>query len=241
MSKKLKIFLGISYLLIVSIFLYFIFLQVEISRLNDFSYYKETQVNLERYIGDNLYINLLILFLFCVVWISLLVFGISILLVSGILFGKWIGTLISVVSVSAGALLLYSISNFFFRDLINKLLEKKFSKYIVLFNKNEFFYFFIFRLTGGLSLPFVFQNTLPVIFNIKKINYFFATLLGFIPVFFIWNTIGSGINQFIKLSNNFSFIDLLLSSEIYIPIISFVVFIFMSLAIQKYIFNVSNK
>jgi uncharacterized membrane protein YdjX (TVP38/TMEM64 family) len=241
MSKKLKIFLGISYLLIVSIFLYFIFLQVEISRLNDFSYYKETQVNLESYIGDNLYINLLIFFLFCVVWISLLGFGTPILLVSGILFGKWIGTLISVVSVSAGALLLYSISNFFFRDLINKLLEKKFSKYIVLFNKNEFFYFFIFRLTGGLSLPFVFQNTLPVIFNIKKINYFFATLLGFIPVFFIWNTIGSGINQFIKLSNNFSFIDLLLSSEIYIPIISFVVFIFMSLAIQKYFFNVSNK
>ena len=64
MSKKLKIFLGISYLLILSIFLYFIFSQVELSRINDFSYYKEVQVNLERYISDNFYINLILFSLF---------------------------------------------------------------------------------------------------------------------------------------------------------------------------------
>ena len=58
MSKKLKVFFGISYLLILFTFLYFIFLQIEISRLNDFSYYKELQVNIDRLIGDKLYINL---------------------------------------------------------------------------------------------------------------------------------------------------------------------------------------
>ena len=61
-------------------------------------------------------------------------------------------------------------------------------------------------MVGGLGIPFGLQNVLPVIFNIKKSNYFFASFLGFIPMFFIWNTIGSGLNEYIKQADNFSFI-----------------------------------
>ena len=75
------------------------------------------------------------------IWVSLLGFGSPFLLISGILFGKWIGTFISVLSISIGALILYSIANFFFKDLVHNLLEKRFSKYIHLFKKNEFNYF----------------------------------------------------------------------------------------------------
>ena len=241
MSKKLKLFLGISYLLILFIFLYFIFSKIEIDRLNDFSYYKEIQFNIDSFVGDKLYINLLVFFLFTLIWVSLLGFGSPLLIISGILFGKWIGTIVSVLSITLGALLLYTIANFFFKDLVKKILEKKFLKYIELFNKNEFFYFFIFRLSGGLGIPFPLQNTLPVIFNMKKINYFFASLLGFIPGFFIFNNICFGINKFIKESDNFSFIDLIFSKEIYLPILVFLVFILMSLVIKKKFFNVRNK
>ena len=241
MTKKLKLFLGISYLLILFTFLYFIFLQIEVSRLSDFSYYKELQVNIDSYIGDKLYINLLIFFLFSMLWTILLGFGSPILIISGIFFGKWVGTFISVVSISIGALILYIIANFFFKNTINKILEKKFSKYINLFKKNEFFYFFIFRLVGGLGLPFPLQNTLPVIFNMKKINYFFASFLGFIPSMFIWVTIGSGINTYVKESDNFSFINLILSREIYLPIIFFIIFIMISLVIKKIFFNVTDQ
>ena len=241
MSKKLKLFLGISYLLILFTFLYFIFFQTEVSRLNDFSYYKEIQVNIDGLIGDKLYINLLIFFIFSIVWVALLGFGSPLIIISGIFFGQWIGTLISVISISIGALILYTIANFFFKDLISKLLEKKFSKYINLFTKNEFYYFFIFRLVGGLGLPFPLQNTLPVIFNIKKINYFLASFLGFIPSMFIWATVGSGLNKFIKESDNFSLINLILSEEIYLPIIFFIIFILISLVIKKIFFNVRTK
>ena len=241
MSKKLKLFLGASYLLILFTFLYFVFLQIEISRLNDFSYYKELQVNIDSLIGNKLYINLLIFFVFSVVWVTLLGFGSPLLIISGIFFGKWIGTFVSVISISLGALILYIIANFFFKDLINKLLEKKFSKYINLFKKNEFYYFFIFRLVGGLGLPFPLQNTLPVIFNMKKINYFFASTLGFVPGMFILVSIGSGINNFIKQSDSFSFIDLILSKEIYLPIIFFIIFILISLVLKKIFFNVRTK
>ena len=241
MSKKIKLYLGISYLLILFTFLYFVFLQIEISRINDFSYYKELQVSIDRLIGDKLYINLLIFFLFSTVWVAFLGFGTPLVVISGILFGKWIGTFVSVISYSLGALTLYIITNFFFKDWINKLLEKKFSKYINLFIKNEFYYFFIFRLAGGLGLPFPLQNTLPVIFNMKNKNYFFASILGFIPGMFILASVGSGINKFIKESDNFSFSSLILSKEIYLPIIFFIILILISLVIKKIFFNVRTK
>jgi len=241
MSKSLKLFLGVSYIIILFIFLYFIFSYVDVSRLDDFLYYKELQIDLEKTIGKNLYVNLLAFFLFCVVWVSLLGFGSPLLLISGILFGKWIGTFISLLSISIGALILYSIASFFFKDLVYNLLEKRFSKYIYLFRKNEFNYFLAFRLAGGLGIPFGPQNVLPVIFNIKKSNYFFASFIGFIPMFFIWNTIGAGLNQYIKQADNFSFISLLLNKEIYLPIIFFVIIMLISVIIKKRIFNDKNS
>ena len=241
MSKSLKLFLGISYVIALFIFLYFIFSYIEVARLDDFLYYKELQIDLEKTIGKNLYINLLAFFLFCVVWVSLLGFGSPLLLISGILFGKWIGTFISLLSISIGALILYSIASFFFKDLVYNLLEKRFSKYIYLFRKNEFNYFLAFRLAGGLGIPFGPQNVLPVIFNIKKSSYFFASFIGFIPMFFIWNTIGAGLNQYIKQADNFSFISLLLNKEIYLPIIFFVIIMLISVIIKKRIFNDKNS
>ena len=124
MSKNLKIFLGVSYLLILFFFLYFTFKAIEINRLNDFAYYKEIQSNLETYISNNILINVIYFFIFAIIWVTLLGFGSPILIISGILFGKIIGTLVSVISISIGALLLYSIGNFFFRDLVKSILEK---------------------------------------------------------------------------------------------------------------------
>jgi len=240
MSKGLKLFLGIFYIIILCLFLYLIFSYVDVTRLDDFLYYKELQSNLENMIGNNLYKNLFIFFFFCVIWVSLLGFGSPLLIISGILFGKWIGTFISVLSISVGALILYSMANFFFKDLVYHYLEKKFIKYIHLFKKNEFNYFLAFRLSGGLGIPFGPQNVLPVIFNMKKSNYFFASFLGFIPIFFIWNTIGSGLNEYIKQADNFSFINLLLNKEIYLPIILFVIVMLISMIIKKRIFGNKN-
>jgi len=237
MSKNLKITLGSVYVVILIAFLYFLFSKFEISRIDDFSYYKLIQANIEEFIGKNLALNLFLFFLFSSIWVILLGFGTPILLLSGILFGKWAGTLISTLSISIGALLLYIIANFFFKDLIKLMLKDKFEKYIERFKKNEFYYFLAFRLSGGLGIPFGLQNILPVIFNIKNRNYFFASFLGFIPMFFIWNSIGSGINNFIKGSNNFNFINLIINKEIYLPIIIFLVFISASLIIKKFFFK----
>ena len=240
MSKNLKIFLGVSYLLILFVFLYFIFVSIQVDRLDDFSYYKELQSNLDNYISSNIFINLLYFFIFGIVWVILLGFGSPILIISGILFGQWLGTAISVLSLSIGALALYSIGNFFFKDLVKLILERKFAKYISLFQKNEFFYFFIYRFVGGLGVPFFLQNLLPIIFGMKKKNYFFASCFGFIPSFFIMNTIGAGLNFYIKQASNFSMTNLILSKEIYLPILMFLILMVVSLLIKKKFFNDRN-
>ena len=240
MSKNLKIFLGISYIFILIISLYFIFGSIQINRLDDFSYYKELQSNLDTYRSSNELINLFYFFIFGIIWVILLGFGSPILIISGILFGKWLGTAISVLSLSLGALALYSIGNFLFRDLVKAILEKKFAKYISLFQKNEFFYFFIYRFVGGLGIPFFLQNLLPIIFGMKKKNYFLSSFFGFIPSFFIMNTIGAGLNIYIKQASNFSMINFILTKEIYLPILMFVGFMVLSLLIKKKFFNDRN-
>jgi cytochrome b subunit of formate dehydrogenase len=88
MSKNLKIFLGISYLIILFTFLYFIFTGVEISKLNDFTYYKELQKDLSNYISINTTTNIIYFFIFSVFWVALLGFGSPLLIISGILFGQ---------------------------------------------------------------------------------------------------------------------------------------------------------
>ena len=237
MSNSLKIFLGISYLLILFVFLYFIFTSIQISRLDDFKYYKELQSNLGAYISSNIIINLFYFFIFAVIWVSLLGFGSPILIMSGILFGQWLGTIISVIAISTGALLLYTIGNFFFRDLVKKILEKKFEKYIKFFQKNEFYYFFIYRFIGGLGIPFGLQNLIPILFSMKKLNYFFASFFGFIPGFFILNTIGSGLNSYIEKAEAFNLIDLIFTKEIYLPIIMFAGLMIFSLFIKRKFFQ----
>ncbi len=240
MSKNLKIFLGISYLFVLFTFLYFIFVGIEINRLDDFSYYKILQSDLDTYISANIMVNLIYFFIFSIIWVSLLGFGSPILIISGILFGKWIGTLVSVISISIGTLILYSIGIFFFRDVVKEILEKKFKKYIKIFQKNEFFYFFIYRFIGGLGVPFGLQNLIPILFNMKKLNYFLASFFGLIPSIFIMNTIGAGLNIYIEEAETFSLIDLILTPQIYLPILLFVGLMIISFYIKKKFFEDAN-
>ena len=240
MSKNLKIFLGISYLIILFSFLYFIFTGIEANRLNDFSYYKELQENLSNYVSENIITNIIYFFIFAILWVTLLGFGSPLLIISGILFGQWIGTLISVISISVGALILYSIGNFFFRDFVKKILEQKFDKYILLFKRNEFYYFFIYRFIGGLGVPFGLQNLIPILFGMKKFNYFFSSFFGFIPAFFIFNTIGSGLNSYVAQSEKFNMLDFILSPAIYSPILMFACLMVISLIIKKKFFDDKN-
>ena len=98
------------------------------------------------------------------------------------------------------------------------------------------FYFFIYRFIGGLGVPFGLQNLIPILFGMKKINYFLSSFFGFIPGFFIINTIGAGLNSYISQANDFSMIDFIFTPEIYLPILMFSVLMIISFILKKKFF-----
>ena len=230
--KKFKIYLGILYVLLISTFLYFFFSKFTLQELSSYEFIKNNVDYFSNLKDKNYYTLLLTFFLFVVFWVLLLGFGSPVALASGFIFGKWIGTIIIATSLSVGSLLLYLIANFFFKDLVQQKLGNKMVFLKDLFKKNEFLYFLIYRFIGG--LPFFIHNTLPVIFNIKIVNYFFGTLLGMIPQLFIMVSIGSGLEKIIKTNNSPpSFFEIIASKDIYLPLIAFIAIVVISIFLKK--------
>ena len=231
-TKKFKIYLGILYVLLISTFLYFFFSKFTLQEISSYEFIKNNVDYFSNLKDKNYYTLLLTFFLFVVFWVLLLGFGSPVALASGFIFGKWIGTIIIATSLSVGSLLLYLIANFFFRDLVQQKLGNRMVFLKDLFKKNEFLYFLIYRFIGG--LPFFIHNTLPVIFNIRIINYFFGTLLGMIPQLFIMVSIGSGLEKIIKTNNSPpSFFEIIASKDIYLPLIAFIAIVVISIFLKK--------
>ena len=90
------------------------------------------------------------------------------------------------------------------------------------------------------GVPFGLQNLIPILFGMGKMNYFLSSFFGFIPSFFIFNTIGAGLNSYIEQSENFKMLDFILTPEIYSPILMFACLMIISLIIKKYFFNDKN-
>ena len=140
-SKKLKIYLGIIYLIIVSLFLYFLLSNFTLQEITS---YKFIQVNREYLINlkeSNILVLSIITIIFCILWVLLLGFGSIVALVSGFIFGKWIGTVLAVLGLSLGATSLYILANYFFKEFIKKKFSLKFQKLESKFKKNEFTFF----------------------------------------------------------------------------------------------------
>ena len=231
-TKKFKIYLGILYVLLISTFLYFFFSKFTLQEISSYEFIKNNVDYFSNLKDKNYYTLLLTFFLFVVFWVLLLGFGSPVALASGFIFGKWIGTIIIATSLSVGSLLLYLIANFFFRDLVQQKLGNRMVFLKDLFKKNEFLYFLAYRFIGG--LPFFIHNTLPVIFNIRIINYFFGTLLGMIPQLFIMVSIGSGLEKIIKTNNSPpSFFEIIASKDIYLPLIAFIAIVIISIFLKK--------
>ena len=231
-TKKIKIIIGTIYLLLLFIFLYFFFSKFS---LEEITTYRFIQINMEYLINikqTNIILLSLFFVIFTIIWVLILGFASPILLFAGFIFGKWIGALLAVSALSIGATILYIFAGYFFKDLIIEKFLNKFKNLESKFRENEFTFFLIYRFIGG--IPFQIQNLLPVLFNIKIKNYFFGSFLGIIPQGFIIVSLGSGISKIIKNNDSMPTIkELLLSSEIYLPIIGFIFLIFLTIILKK--------
>ena len=236
-SLNLKLILGITYLVIISFGLYFLFSVVDIKNLMSYDFIKLNKDIILKYKNENFLFLTIIFFIFSIVWVLLLGFAMPLLIFSGFVFGKWWGILIVLTSTTIGATLLYMLVGLFFREAIKEKLAPKFSKLKEFFIKNDILYFMSFRFIGGGGSPYAVQNVLPILFDMSVKNYVIATFVGSLPSMFVTVALGSGIEKVIDQNVELSVSTVLFSPEIYIPIIAFFIILFIAFVIRKFYFK----
>ena len=235
--KNIKIWIGLIYLLLLSVFLYFLFSKFSIEEITSYNFIRSYSEYLINFKESNLALVSIIFIIIGVLWISVLLgFGSPLVLASGFLFGVYFGTIIAVITLSLGASLTYIIANYFFKDLIKEKFSNKFKFLEEKIKSNEFFVIFCLRVIGG--TPLQLQNLLPVFFNVKLKNYFLGSLSGFLPQAFVFSSLGSGLeNQIKKNIDPPSLLELITSYEIYGPIIAFFFLLILAFIARKLFFK----
>ena len=231
-SKKVKITLGLFYLLVVSSFLYFFLSKFTLEELTSYEFIKNNRDYLLGLKQANFFLISLIFLLLTIVWVLMAGFGIPVSLLAGFIFGKWFGTFILVIGLTIGATILYALGNYFFKEIIKEKFLIRFKNLEVKFKKSEFIYLLFYRTVGG--IPFAISNVLPCIFNVKVSNFFWATLLGITPGLFLVVSIGSGLEKIIDQNLETPRIrDIIYSSDIYLPVFAFIGFIICTILARK--------
>ena len=231
-SKKVKIILGLFYLIVISSFLYFFLSKFTLEELTSYDFIKN---NRDYFFGlkqSNIFLISLIFLLSTIIWVLMAGFGIPVALLAGFIFGKWLGTVILVVGLSIGATILYIFGNYFLKEIIKEKFLERFKKLESKFKKSEFIYLLVYRVVGG--IPFALSNVLPCIFNVKVNNFFWATLIGITPGLFLLVSIGSGLEKIIDQNLEAPRItDIIYSPDIYIPIIAFAGLVILTIIARK--------
>jgi len=232
-AKKTKLFIGLSYLVLISLFLFLFFSKFSFQEITSYNFIREYRSYFVDLRNSNLFLVFLFFLIFTVLWVfPFLGFGSPIGLLGGFIFGKWIGTLVVILGLSIGATLLYSFGNYFLKDLIREKFLDKYKNLEIKFKDSEFFYLLMYRFIGG--IPWQISCILPTIFNVKIKNLFFATLIGIIPQVFLIVAIGSGLEKVIDQNAELPSVkSIIFLPEIYLPMLAFFTLVLITIFLRK--------
>jgi len=231
-SKKVKITLGLFYLLVVSSFLYFFLSKFTLEELTSYEFIKNNRDYFFALKQTNLFLISLVFLISTIIWVTMAGFGLPVALLAGFIFGKWLGIFILMIGMTIGATILYMLGNYFFKEVIKEKFLNKFKNLEIKFKKSEFIYLLAYRFIGG--IPFALSNVLPCIFNVKLSNFFWTTLIGLTPQLFLIVSIGSGLEKVIKQNLEAPrIIDLIYSPDIYVPMLAFAGLIIVTIIAKK--------
>ena len=235
-SKKIKLFIGLFYVFVVSLFLYFLLSKFSFQEITSYEFIKNNRDYFYELRQSNLFLLAILFVLFSTVWVFAAGFGSPLALFAGFIFGQWFGLLFAVIGMTLGATLLYLFANYFLKEMIRDKFLNRFKNLEEKFKKSEFMYLLIYRFVGG--IPFQIQNILPCIFNVKIYNFFWATLIGLVPQLFLVVSIGSGLEKIIDQNLKAPSIkDLITSPDIYIPLLAFAALIIITIFIRILFFK----
>ena len=235
-TKKIKLFIGLFYIVMAGLFLYLFFSKFSLQEVTSYDFIKNNREYFFELRQANFFILALTFILFTIIWVMFAGFGSPVAIFAGFIFGKWFGLLFLIIGLSIGATGLYIFANYFLKELIKEKFSKKFQNLEYKFKQSEFNYLLIYRFVGG--IPFALSNVLPCIFNVKIFNFFLATLIGIIPQLFLITSIGSGLEKIINQNIEAPKIrDIIISPEIYIPILAFFGLVLITIFARKTFFN----
>ena len=235
-DNKIKIFIGLFYLTLVGLFLYYLFTNFTFQQLTSYDFIKDNVEFFSELKKTNLILLSLSFLAITILWVfPFLGFGSPVALLGGFILGKWTGTIVVVLGMSIGATFLYIFGNYFLKDFVREKFLNKFQNLEIKFKKSEFIYLLIYRFCGG--IPWQLSCILPTLFNVKVKNFLFATLLGIIPQIFLVVSIGSGLEKIIDQNAEISISSVLFSPDIYIPIIGFFIILLIAFIIKKFYFK----
>ena len=235
-TKKIKLSIGFFYLIFVSVFLYFFFSKFTLQEITSYEFIKNNRDYFFELRQSNLLFLATIFILFTIIWVLAAGFGSPVAIFAGFIFGKWMGTFLLVLGLSIGATLLYIFANFFLKEIIKQKFSEKYKNLDAKFKKSEFIYLLVYRLIGG--IPFAISNILPCIFNVKILNFFWATFIGIIPSLFLICSIGSGLEKIIYQNQDApTAIDLISSPDIYIPLSIFAFLVLITIYLRKFFYK----
>ena len=125
-TKKIKIYIGLFYLLIVSLFLHFFLSKFSIQQLTSYDFIRENRSYFFELKQTNLFLLSIVFLGLTILWVfPFLGFGSPVALLGGFILGKWIGTLVIVLGLSIGATFIYMFGNYFLKEIIiEKFLDK---------------------------------------------------------------------------------------------------------------------
>ena len=232
-GKKTKLIIGLSYLTLITIFLFLFFSKFSLTEITSYDFIKENRSYFLELKRSNLFFLFLIFLIITILWVfPFLGFGSPIALLGGFIFGKWIGTLVVVLGLSIGATFLYKFGNYFLKDLVREKFLNKYRNLEIKFKKSEFFYLLIYRFIGG--IPWQLSCILPTIFNVRVSNFFFASFIGIIPQIFLAVSIGSGLDKVIDQNTEIpSITDIIFLPEIYFPILGFFILVLLTIFLRR--------
>ncbi|MFH0343216.1 MAG: TVP38/TMEM64 family protein [Chromatiales bacterium] len=147
-------------------------------------------------------------------------------LVTGFLFGRWVGTAVIVVAATLGGTLVFLGARFLFGEIAHKRLEHRAAAKILHgFQQDAFHYLLFLRLVP--LFPFWLVNLAPAFTQIRTRTYVTATAIGIVPGSFVFANLGQSLGRLDSLNN-------VLSTEVIVALVLLAVLALVPVSLKKF-------
>jgi uncharacterized membrane protein YdjX (TVP38/TMEM64 family) len=155
-------------------------------------------------------------------------------IIGGLLFGLWIGFIAALISATFGAMLVFLCVKYSWGEASTEGKITYISKFKSLVQENPITILLVSRL---LPIPFFVPNILAGILKVKNSVFFFTTLIGIIPVTFVYVWIGTRVNGALVADDVYKLVD----GKLMFALVFLVVLAMVPIFIKKFRINKSTK